>query len=61
MNNYRPYKFLVVSVIQEVDDEGQVVQELTTEKPTAVFGLRGLHEYADNFERELADRIPEHE
>jgi hypothetical protein len=46
---YRPYKFLVVAVIQEIDDEGIVVQELQAQEPTAVFGIDGLRKFADEF------------
>lgn len=59
MGNYRPYKFLVISVIQEVDEDGEVVQEMTAEQPTAVFGIKGLHTFADTFELDLAARTPE--
>ena len=51
---YKPYKFMIVPVVQEVDDDGIVIQELVQENPTAVFGIGGLHTYADNFENELA-------
>jgi len=47
---YRPYKFLVVAVIQDVDDDGEVVNEFASQEPTVVFGLRGLKTYADNFD-----------
>jgi len=59
MPNYRTYKFLIIPVIQEVDEEGNVVQEMSPEQPTTVFGLKGLHTYADAFELDLAARIPE--
>jgi hypothetical protein len=49
---YRPYKFLVVAVIQEVDDDGVVVRELQAQEPTAVFGLDGLRKFADEFKIE---------
>jgi hypothetical protein len=52
--SYRPYKFMIVSVVQEVDDEGTVVQELTQENPVSVFGIDGLHRFADSFELDLA-------
>jgi hypothetical protein len=51
---FRPYKFLVVSVLQEVDDEGKVVREAVSEQPTVVFGIDGLQRYAETFELELA-------
>lgn len=55
---YRPYKFLIVPVLQEVDDGGEVVQELQQENPTPVFGIAGLHRYADSFELELVNNAP---
>jgi hypothetical protein len=45
---------MIVPVVQEVDDDGIVIQELVQENPTAVFGIGGLRTYADNFENELA-------
>jgi hypothetical protein len=48
--SFRPYKFLVVPVIQEVDEDGNVVRELSVEKPVVVFGLEGLSTYAATFE-----------
>jgi len=57
--NYRAYKFLVVPVIQEVDDDGNVTGELTPDQPVPVFGISGLHAFADNFEDELLQRIAE--
>jgi hypothetical protein len=55
---YRPYKFLVQAVIQELDDDGNVVRELTAEQPQPVFGIDGLHRYADTFELDLATSTP---
>jgi hypothetical protein len=54
--SYRPYKFLVVPVVQEVDDEGMVVQELQPEQPVSVFGIEGLRRFADTFENDLLAR-----
>jgi len=54
--SYRPYKFLVVPVIQEVDDDGNVTQEMAPEQPTTVFGVEGLRRFADGFEADLAAR-----
>jgi len=54
--DYRPYKFLIVPVIQEVDEDGNVVQEMSPEQPQAVFGVEGLRSFADNFELDLAAR-----
>jgi len=56
---YKPYKFLIVSVVQEVDDDGKVLNELVQENPTSVFGIDGLHEYAERFELELQARMAE--
>lgn len=53
---HRPYKFLIIPVIQEVDDDGSVIQELSQQEPTTVFGVDGLHKYADTFELDLAAR-----
>jgi hypothetical protein len=58
MPTYRPYKFLVVPVIQEVDEDGNVTQEMSPEQPTAVFGVEGLKTFADSFELDLAARTP---
>lgn len=52
----RPYKFLIVPVIQEVDEEGNVIQELQPEQPVTVFGVDGLRQFADTFELDLAAR-----
>ena len=58
--SYRPYKFLIISVVQEVEDEsGEVINELVQENPTAVFNVDGLRKYADNFEAEMSARIAE--
>jgi hypothetical protein len=55
--NYRPYKFLVVPVIQEVDEDGTVVQEMMPEQPQTVYGVEGLRNFADTFEVNLAASI----
>jgi hypothetical protein len=55
----RPYKFLVVPVIQELDDDGNVVRELSSEQPQTVFGVDGLRRFADTFELDLAATAPE--
>lgn len=54
---YRPYKFLVVPVVQTLDDEGDVVGESSPQQPDVVFGLEGLHRYADGFEAELELKV----
>jgi hypothetical protein len=58
---FRPYKFLVVAVVQEVNDEGNVVREVTSEQPVAVFGVDGLKRFAENFELDLAASSPKGE
>jgi len=58
---YRPYKFLITAIIQEVDDEGRIVQELSTEQPAVAFGVDGLQRYAETFEMELAAKVSEGE
>ena len=60
MTTLRPYKFLIIPVIQEIDDDGNVIQELNTEQPVPVFGLDGLHRFADNFPLDLAARTAAH-
>jgi len=56
MSTLRPYKFMIVPVIQVVDDEGKVIDEGTPEKPDTVFGVEGLREYADGFESALREK-----
>lgn len=54
----RPYKFLIVAVVQEVDDDGTVIAELRYDRqghPLEVFGVDGLRVFADSFEQQLAD------
>lgn len=53
---HRPYKFMVVPVIQEVDDDGNVVQELSPEQPITVFGVENLVRFAETFEQDLVAR-----
>jgi len=52
----RTYKFLVMPVIQETDDRDNVIGEVSPEQPDVVFGVRGLADYAEKFEAELATR-----
>lgn len=54
MLTFRPYKFLIIAVIQEVDEDGNVVRELNAENPTTVFGVDGLVRYAETFELDLS-------
>jgi len=57
LKNYRPYKFVIVPVLQEVDEDDRVIRELAQQEPTTVFGIDGLHAFANSFEFELATRI----
>jgi len=50
----RPYKFLVVPVVQELDEDGNVTGEVSPEQPVVVFGVEGLQRFADGFELDLA-------
>jgi len=52
----RPYKFLVISVAQQVNEDGAVVNEVSTEQPDVCFGISGLVSYAESFEQILAQR-----
>jgi len=54
MNTLRPYKFLIIPVLQAVDDEGEVVTEVQPEQPDVVFGIGALTRYADGFEAAVA-------
>jgi hypothetical protein len=54
MSELRAYKFLVMPVVQILDEKGNVTDEGSPEQPDIVFGLDGLHRYADGFEETLA-------
>ena len=54
---YRPYKFLIVPVIQEVDDDGNVVRELNQEEPSVIFGVTALRLFAELFESTLNENV----
>jgi len=56
----RVYKFLVVPVLQQVDDDGVVVAELQPPNPDSVFGIDGLTRYAAGFEAKLAEQLASH-
>lgn len=56
MSTLRPYKFMIIPVVQVVDDKGVVIDEGSPEKPDTVFGLDGLREYAEGFEAVLAEK-----
>ena len=55
----RPYKFQIVAICQEINDDGEVTGEQLIagdgNQPIAVFGLDGLREFADNFEAKLRE------
>lgn len=55
--SFRPYKFLIIPVIQEVDEDGNVIQEMSPEQPHTVFGIDGLRSFAETYELDLAARI----
>jgi len=52
----RVYKFLVIPVLQDVDEDGVVTGEAQPEQPDQVFGISGLMEYANHFEEALKNR-----
>lgn len=54
MSSTRTYKFVVMPVVQIVDDDDVVTGEASPQQPDTVFGLDGLREYADEFEHKLA-------
>jgi hypothetical protein len=49
----QPYKFVVRAVIQQLGDEGEVVQEIEGE-PVVVFGCEALACWARDFPAKLA-------
>lgn len=53
----RPYKFLVLPVLQVIDDDGNVTGEQQPQQPDAVFGVDGLQRYADGFDDALATHL----
>lgn len=52
----RTYKFLIMPVLQDVDDDGKVTGEAQPEQPDTVFGIDGLLGYAHQFEQVLTER-----
>jgi hypothetical protein len=50
VNTLRAYKFLVVPVLQSVDEDGTVVGEAQPEQPDTVYGVDALVRYAEGFE-----------
>lgn len=57
--SYRPYKFLVQAVVQQIDEDGNVTGEAPTE-PVTVFGCDALKQWADEFPAKLAVAATEH-
>lgn len=54
MSVFRPYKFLVQPVVQEVDDGGNVLAEAQTNVVT-IFGTDQLVTWAEEFEAKLSE------
>lgn len=50
MSKLRPYKFLVMPVLQAVDPDGFVLTEVQPQQPDVIFGVEALARYADGFE-----------
>lgn len=50
----KPYKFLVQAIVQQVDDDGNVTGEMSTEQ-AVVFGCDALEQWARDFPVKLAD------
>jgi len=53
VNTLRTYKFLIQPVVQVVDEDGDVVDEGSSERPDVVFGVDGLLRYAEGWEEAL--------
>lgn len=52
--NFKAYKFLVVPVIQELDDKGNVMRELSDpNQPDVCFGSAALLDYARSYDSKL--------
>lgn len=53
----RPYKFLVVAVVQQVEDDEVVgEQQIAAQgQPVEVFGVEALKRWADNFLASLTE------
>lgn len=52
MSTFRPYKFQLVAIVQEVNDDGQVIGEATMqdgEQPITVYGVEALARFAQDF------------
>jgi len=53
LNTLRAYKFLVMPVLQLVDEEGGIVGEQSPQQPDVLFGVDGLARYAAGFDAAL--------
>ncbi len=54
----RPYKFQVIAVCQDVEDERVVGERIVSAKdgqPLVVFGVDGLRAFTDSFEQRLRE------
>lgn len=54
MTTLRLYKFLVVAVAQQLDDDGNVVAEVQPPQPDTLFGVDALKRYAAGIEDAFA-------
>jgi len=54
VNTLRSYKFLIMPVLQAVNDDGTVINEVQPQQPDVVFGVEALARYADGFEDAVA-------
>lgn len=57
MTVLRPYKFLVAPVMQQVDEDGTVIQEIQPREPDVVFGVEALLRYAEGFDAALEQHL----
>jgi len=57
MTTLRTYKFVVMPVLQQVDELGVVVGELSPPQPDTLFGVDGLMRYAAGWEEALARHV----
>lgn len=58
----RPYKFQIVAIVQEVDEDDRVIGERPVTagngQPIEVFGVDGLVEFAKGFDARLGNAEP---
>lgn len=54
----KPFKFVVQAVLTEHDDKGAVVGELVAE-PVILYGVDGLHQFADEFPTQVETKLRE--